>query len=197
MKLIIILGAVAVCCTFYSCYNSKKAAKQTDKALFYYPDVTTQKIRDKFPCTITSITLDTTMLKTYANYSDSIIPLLQNEIDSLTLFQTTDTIQNYTDTGSYSNCFSIKRQLDKALQALNLCRNIKPIKIPVYYTIKDSAESHLLNKQLSDMTSDRDKVKDSWYQTKDKLNWWRIACLITWAIIAIVLVIFIFIKLKK
>src|ERR1700740_488055 len=81
MKSIKFICAGLLLCTFFSCYNSKKASKQVDKALFYYSDVAAQKLREKFPCVVA--TIGTNRLKNDIAYNDSIINVLQNVLDSV------------------------------------------------------------------------------------------------------------------
>lgn len=48
-----------------SCYNTRKAEKQVDKAMDTYPVETAKALRDKWPCIPTATTTDSTAYKQY------------------------------------------------------------------------------------------------------------------------------------
>lgn len=153
---------------FCSCYNSKKAAKQIDKANDKYPELVAELARDKYPCT-DLLTPDTTVI-----YKDSLVfvDVECPEVIPAEVVIKTDTVNNI------------------------ITRTVRvPVHLPIQIrTInkwyEDSAKLKLLTITLNKANTANVKLNEVNVSLSDKVaakskeNWlWRIIALVLLAIL--------------
>lgn len=158
---LIIIGIVIMC--FSSCYNSKKATEQVNKANDKFPEVVAKVARDKYPCTEV-LKPDTTVV-----YSDSLVFV---EVEC------PDTIK----TETVVKVDTVNNVITKTIRV--------PVNMPVqtkYITqyFEDSAKLFLLTQSINKANAANEKLQASndtlqkKVSRKSKENWiWRVIALV-------------------
>lgn len=91
-----VLFFVALCISLLSCYNSKKAANDLNKAKTYYPNVAAEKCAEWYPVKPLEIKSDSTAYKEWLKSTDSILSKLSKDttIDTVVKYRVLrDTLQ--------------------------------------------------------------------------------------------------------
>lgn len=173
------------------CFTAKNLPKHNDK----FPLAASGYAATKWPC----IPGDTTIVTTTDSlqYMEAISDLLFsldwiNDVnDSLVKELINYKDAGHTDTSCRKFAPIVKSQADKIKQLQYEIEHIPPVFVDstIYVPYKDSAEAVHLRLSLAKEQGEKQKIQTKLSDTKNKLTWWMIACLITWALILLYIII--------
>lgn len=197
-----------------SCYTSKKAGQQVDKAISHYPVNTAKQLRKEWPCVTDSSKIDSTKFNASKLSFDSLMSAYyQLNLDNADLTSNNDQLVNSTielqnileklrldSAGKISadaiidyiaekdkTIASLKKKQDETnLFILKLQDAVSKIK-PVEVPVKDMADVYIAN-------AERDKANSEASKQQGAKNVWRIIALISLSINVLLILLF---KLKN
>jgi hypothetical protein len=179
------------------CLTEKNLPKHNDK----FPSAAAEYAHKKFPLKDSAGRIDTTYIKADNKDYSSLIDSINNVIDSINT-DWTNAIDSSTTAVSEALLKKIidgKKEIEGLKGVIARLRNeYRPCKPD---TIKLASNNYWIDGSAITMYEQEKQkvatVTGELQKTKDKLNWWKTACIITWSIIGIVLAFKIGFSLKK
>lgn len=148
MKYILILAIF-----LSSCYSSKKASTQIDKAIYSFPEISIKKLRDKFPCIPDTFKIksDSSEYKRWKKQLDETIAFydsLLNNVEPQVIFEK-DLSDSMKVVVLLANNEKLNTKISYLERTLTKLISVKPPVIHDTIPIKDSAEVYLTKLEIA------------------------------------------------
>lgn len=179
---ILLWGYVSLLLIVCGCLTAKNLPKHNDK----YPLEAATYAAEKFPCvngdTITITKIDSINFNNSISGLDEWFGESERGADSVVKVIEID-----------SSCVKYKSSISKLLEQIQDARGrlakLPPVIIHDEKIIKvfDSARFVSLSLQLTKSQTQNKTLSQHLQDTKDKLNWWRLAAIITWCVVGLII----------
>ena len=179
---ILLWGYVSLLLIACGCLTAKNLPKHNDK----FPLAAATYAAEKFPCvtgdTITITKIDSTNFNNSVSGLDDWFGESEKGADSVVKVIEID-----------SSCVKYKSSISKLLEQIQDARarlaKLPPVIIHDEKLVKvfDSARYTVVSLQLSQEQEINKVLSNQFQDTKDKLNWWRLAAIITWCIVGLLI----------